>query len=90
MCFVRRNLEDAMPIPRVLLVDRQWGELVQVIEFISSRLDEIGVEHNLIQPDSEKYAEQDPVHGDDWDQGYLTALNDMVCFIQRLHSKSAA
>jgi hypothetical protein len=79
-----------MPIPGVLLVDRQWGELVQVIEFISSRLDEIGIENNLIQSDSEKYAEQDPIHADDWEDGYLTALNDMVCFIQRLHSKNAA
>jgi hypothetical protein len=86
--FVRRNLEDAMPIPGVLLVDRQWGELVQVIEFISSRLDEMGTENNLLQADSEKRPE--PVHGEDWEQGYLTALNDMVGFIQGLHSKNAA
>jgi hypothetical protein len=78
-----------MSIPRVLLVDRRWGELVQVIEFISSRVEQIGSEKNLIEPDSEKNAEQG-AHGDDWQEGYLTALNDMVCFIQRLHSRSAA
>jgi hypothetical protein len=79
-----------MSIPRVLLVDRRWGELIQVIEFISSRLEEIGIERNLIQPNTERNPEQGSVHADDWDDGYLTALNDMVCFIQGLHSRSAA
>ncbi len=79
-----------MSIPRVLLIDRRWGELAQVIEFITSRLEEIEIEENLIQPGTPKNAEQGSVHSDDWDEGYLTALNDMVCFIQRLHSRSAA
>jgi hypothetical protein len=79
-----------MSIPRILLVDRRWGELVQVIEFISGRLEEMERETDLTQLNAEKHEEQSSIHGDDWDEGYLSALNDMVGFILHLHSRSAA
>lgn len=83
-----------MSIPRILLVDRRWGELAEVIEFISVRLDQIedanrdGTEPILSK--AEKHEEQPLIHGDDWDEGYLEALRDIVSFIQRLHSRNAA
>lgn len=83
-----------MSIPRILLVDRRWGELAEVIEFIAIRLDEIEdaikLEQSLILPNAEKHEEQCSIQGEDWDEGYLTALRDIVGFIQRLHSRNAA
>jgi len=83
-----------MSIPRILLVDRRWGELAAVIEFIAIRLDEIEdaieMEQSPILANAEKHEEQRLIHGDDWDEGYLTALRDIVDFIQRLHSRNAA
>jgi hypothetical protein len=75
-------------------VDRRWGELVEVIEFISVRLDQIEdaieMEQSPTLAYAEKHEERRSIHGDDWDEGYLTALRDIVGFIQRLHSRNAA
>ena len=83
-----------MSIPRILLVDRRWGELAEVIEFITVRLDDIEdaieMEQSPTLLNAEKHEEQGSIHGEDWDEGYLTALRDIVDFIQRLHSRSAA
>jgi hypothetical protein len=85
-----RKEEEVMSIPRILLVDRRWGELAAVIEFIAIRFDEIEMEQSPILANAEKHEEQRLIHGDDWDEGYLTALRDIVDFIQRLHSRNAA
>jgi hypothetical protein len=79
-----------MSIPRVLPVDDQrWGEL---IEFISGRLEEIGsgLEMQGIVKDAAKHVEEASEKTDDWYEGYLAAFNDIVVFIQRLHSSAAA
>lgn len=79
-----------MSIPKVLPVDDQrWGELV---EFITGRLEEIGsgLEVNSIVADAGKRLEKGSAETDDWYEGYLAAFNDIVLFIQRLHSSAAA
>lgn len=71
-----------MPVPRVLRVDGSWGELAEVIQFIGGRLDEISIGKSI--------AMDGAGHTDDWDEGYLNALSDIVIFIQHLHSRAAA
>jgi hypothetical protein len=66
--------------------------LVGLLEFIGSRLEEIGngKEVNGIRVDAGSHLETGSEEQDEWDEGYLTALNDIVVFIQGLHSRAAA
>jgi hypothetical protein len=89
-CALRPEREDVMSIPKVLPVDDpRWSEL---IEFISGRLQEIGsgMEMQGIVNDAGKRLEEGSEETDDWYEGYLAAFNDIVVFIQRLHSSAAA
>lgn len=79
-----------MSTPKVLPADDyRWGEL---IEFISGRLEAIGsgMEMQGIVTDAVKNREEQFEETDDWYEGYLAAYNDIVVFIQRLHSSAAA
>jgi hypothetical protein len=63
--------------------------LVGLLEFIGNRLEEIGngKEINDIRMDAGSPLE---TGSEEWDEGYLAALNDIVAFIQDQNSKAAA
>jgi hypothetical protein len=72
--------------------DQRWGELVELIEFVMGRLEEIGsgMEKEGIAVDPRKHLEKGSVERANWHGGYLAALDDVLVFVQRLHSRAAA
>ena len=72
--------------------DHRWGELVELIDFVTGRLEEIGngMEKEGIAVDGRKYFEKGSVARANWHGGYLAALDDVLVFVERLHSQAAA
>ena len=78
-----------MSIPAVLLPENQrWAELVELIEFISAQLERIGngKEDIRVRVVPGKQSEEESEKKDDWFEGYLAALEDVVVFIEHRHS----
>lgn len=77
--------EDSMSIPNGQMVGDQ--SLVALMEFIGGRLDNIssGISVNEGRP-----LESGSVERDDWEEGYLSALKDIIVFVQCLQSSAAA
>jgi hypothetical protein len=74
-----------MSIPKCQMVSDQ--RLVALMVFIGGRLDNISKgmsvnEGSLLESGSEER--------DDWEEGYLSALKDIIVFVQCLHSSAAA
>ena len=74
-----------MSIPNGQMVSDQ--SLVALMEFIGGRLDNIS---SGISVNEGRLLENGSVERDDWEEGYLSALKDIVVFIQCLHSSAAA
>jgi hypothetical protein len=74
-----------MSIPNGQMVGDQ--SLVALMEFIGARLDNIssGISVNEGRP-----LESGSVERDDWEEGYLSALKDIIVFVQCLQSSAAA
>jgi hypothetical protein len=72
--------------------DQRWGELVELIEFVTRRLEQIGngMEEEGIAADPRKYFEKGSEERANWHGGYLAALDDVLVFVERLHSRAAA
>jgi hypothetical protein len=74
-----------MPIPRGQIVDDpRWFALMG---FIGCRLDDIG---RGTRVNTEEFPEKISQERDDWEEGYLTALKEIVLFIQCLQPVAAA
>jgi len=82
--------EDPMFITGVQMASDQV--FVGLIEFIGNRLQEIstGMETDHNNVDVRLTLESESYERDQWDEGYLAALNDIVVFIQGLDSRAAA
>jgi len=82
-----------MSIPAVSLPENQrWAELVELIDFISDQLNRIGngKEDISIRMVPGKRAEDETDKKDDWFEGYLAAMEDIVVFIEHRHSARIA
>jgi hypothetical protein len=66
--------------------------LMEIIKFIGCRLEEIGngMESQGLGSYAGKSLAIESGELEDWDEGYLAALNDIVVFIQSLDSSAAA
>jgi hypothetical protein len=74
-----------VPILRAQIMDDpRWFALMG---FIGCRLDDIG---RGISVNSEEFRDKISQEQDDWEEGYLTALKEIVLFIQCLQPVAAA
>jgi hypothetical protein len=80
-----RQKKDRMPIPRGQAVNDP--RLLALLVFIGSCLDDIATGTSI---DAGKLPAIGSEERDEWEEGYLTALNDIVVFIQCLQSSAAA
>jgi hypothetical protein len=83
----------SMSIPAMSLPENQrWTELVELIDFISVQLERVGngKEDIRIRLVPGKHTEEGSETKDDWFEGYLAALGDVVVFIERRHSARLA
>jgi hypothetical protein len=66
--------------------------LMEIIQFIGCRLEAIGSGVEPQGPGAHRSKSLVPESDEleDWDEGYLAALNDIVVFIQGLDSSAAA
>jgi hypothetical protein len=66
--------------------------LMEIIKFIGCRLEAIGsgMESQGLGAHAGKSLAIESDDLEDWDEGYLAALNDLVVFIQSLDSSAAA
>lgn len=82
--------EDMMSIPKVQAPGDQ--QLLDLMQFICSRLEQVsrGVELQSIVKDAAKHREEGFEKTDDWYDGYLAAVKDIVVFIQCLQPSAAA
>src|ERR1700681_4576567 len=82
--------EGAMSISEIQIPSDQ--RLIKIINFIGCRLDEIGsaVESKGLGVYLSGSLSIEPDNLEDWDEGYLAALNDLVVFIQGMDSSAAA
>jgi hypothetical protein len=74
-----------MPVPRGQVVNDP--RLIALLTFIGSRLDDVA---NDISFGAVQLPEIGSDERDDWETGYLTALNDIVAFVTCLQSSAAA